>query len=97
MQYFQKRACTPIKNLAKSTFLAMIDSYDYQNKSGKTNGESNYKPSQTKQFFDNLDNKSIPWYITSFDPVSAIVCVNIDNPKGTQIISVKVPKPSNFF
>lgn len=97
MQYFQKRACSSIKNLSKSTFLALIDSYDYQSKAGTTDGQSNYTPSPTKQFFNNLDAKSVPWYISSFDPSTGTVCVTVENPKGTQIVSVAVQKPSNIL
>lgn len=97
MQYFQKRACVSIKNLSKNTFLALIDSYDYQSKAGSTDGQSNYSPSHTKQFFDNLDAKLIPWYISSFDPSTGTVCINVENPKGTQIISVTVQKPINLI
>lgn len=90
MQYFQKRACTSVKTLYKSTFLAMIDNYDYKTKAGTTNGQTNYSPSPTKRFFDNLDQNSIPWYISSFDPTSGKVCVVVENPKGTKVITVSV-------
>lgn len=95
MKYFQKRACQSIKPLLKSTFLAMIDSYDYETKAGTTNGQSNYTPSPTKKFFDNLDQKSIPWYISSFDPSTGNVCVVVENPKGTQVVSARVQVPLN--
>lgn len=97
MKYFQKRACSSIKYLAKSTFLSMIDNYDYQTKAGSTNNDPNYTPSHTKQFFIRLDNESIPWYISSFDPVSGMVCVVVENPKGVQVISVGVQKASSYI
>lgn len=45
---------------------------------------------KTRKFFEKI---KYPWEITSFDPESRQVCVEINDPKGIKHISITLPNP----
>lgn len=74
-------ACTTKNRLSKSTLLAMLGPPPF--------GEEEFSSSPTRAFFEKIVH---PWEITSFDPMTKIVCIIIEKPSGEANIAVTLPE-----
>lgn len=85
-------ACSTYDRLSKNTFLAILGNKAFKKENSNiygTKDDEKYSRNKTRAYFEKLNNNS--WDITSFDPETRKVCINIRN-KGTRInMSVTLP------
>ena len=77
----KRRGCVARQRLSKISMLAMLGDPPEP-------GEQ-YSDSKTRAFFEKITYDN--WEITSFDPLTRVVCIEITDGLGTRTTSVTLP------
>jgi hypothetical protein len=103
----KNQACSVYERLSKNTFLSILGYSPYKRPSSYTENSfyfykgkkitsvissETYSPNITRSYFEKLNEKQIPWSITSFNPKTREVCIEIKAQSGLRELSVILPQ-----
>lgn len=98
------QACSSNNRLSKKTFLSLLgnkaftkpleypttEDYILKGQKIKIPANEEFSRNKTRQYFEKIDYNS--WSITSFDPKTRKVCVQIDIKSGKSFLSITLPE-----